>query len=191
MIILIIFLIISILIHEAGHLIASKICKCPVLVYSVGFGKPVLFKKTIGKTQYQLTPWLLGGFVSLYKETEYSRSKYAFSNLKYSRKIFILLAGILVNLLAGLISCLIALKVFNYNLMLFGLLNITLGITNLIPFATCIDGGYAVYFPHFVKKYGQKRGVERFAKNSKFSFKIIMYINILTIVGYIIYLIIK
>ena len=62
MVILFIFsLLIIVIIHEFAHLIVAKLCKCGVLKYSVGFGKPVLFSKKIKGTIYQITPWIIGG----------------------------------------------------------------------------------------------------------------------------------
>jgi len=46
-------LLIAIVLHEAGHLIVAKLCKCKVEIFSVGFGKP-LYKKQIKETAYQL-----------------------------------------------------------------------------------------------------------------------------------------
>ena len=51
--------------HELGHFIVAKLSGMPVLEFSVGFGRPVLFSITRGETRYALRPLPLGGFVQI------------------------------------------------------------------------------------------------------------------------------
>ncbi|MEO0086028.1 MAG: RIP metalloprotease RseP, partial [candidate division WOR-3 bacterium] len=55
--------------HEFGHLIAAKLARIPVEVFSVGFG-PVLLKKKLGETEYRLSLIPLGGFIKMVGEEE-------------------------------------------------------------------------------------------------------------------------
>jgi len=174
-------LIITIILHEAGHLIVAKMCKCKVIRYSIGFGKPILWSKKIGETIYQITMWLLGGYCELKDELCYSRSKTSFTNLPYRKKFYISIAGIAVNVITGGIALIIGMLLYNNALMYFGIISISLGITNLLPIAPCVDGGYILYYPIFIKIWGKKKGILYFAKASEISFKILLWANVATI----------
>ena len=174
-------LLIAIITHELGHLFVAKICHCRVYIFSLGFGKPILWSKKIGKTKFQITPWILGGFCELDGETDVSNNKYAFINLPVRKKVFIALAGIIINLLLGLLAISIGLIMPNYIFLYFGLLSFWLGLFNAIPILPCLDGGYAIIYPLILKIYGKQKGINIFAKISKISFKIIMVLNILSI----------
>lgn len=54
-------LIISVALHEAGHLLPAKFFGCRVSQYMVGFG-PTIWSKTFGHTEYGLKAILLGGY---------------------------------------------------------------------------------------------------------------------------------
>lgn len=58
---IIVGLVISVALHEAGHLIPAKLFGCRVSQYMVGFG-PTLWSKTIGHTEYGIKAILLGGY---------------------------------------------------------------------------------------------------------------------------------
>jgi len=175
--IFLICLLIIIVVHEAAHLIVAKKCKCGVIRYSIGFGKPILFSKKIGNTIYQLTPWLFGGFCELKGELKSTTEKDDFINLPYSKKFAIAIAGCAVNILSGTIAMLLGLKFLNYNLYYFGWISLMLGATNLLPIP-CLDGGYIVWFPILVKKFGLNRGTTIFAKSVRITFIIVMALNI-------------
>lgn len=167
--------------HEIGHLLAAKYCKCGVEVFSIGFWKPVLFSKKIGSTIYQIRFWLLGGYCQLESELKSSKSKTGFTNLPYLKKVLISIAGCGMNLLTGLIAFGLGYLFKNYILLYFGLLSIILGLTNLLPMASCLDGGYIVYLPIYLKLFGVKKGMILFEKSVKSSFRILMILNILLI----------
>jgi regulator of sigma E protease len=55
---------IMVLVHEAGHFLAAKLCGVRVEVFSIGFGKRILgFKR--GDTDYRLSLLPLGGYVKM------------------------------------------------------------------------------------------------------------------------------
>lgn len=54
-------------IHEWGHFIVAKFFKVKVLTFSIGFGKPLLYKQ-IGETEYRLSLIPLGGYVKFLDE---------------------------------------------------------------------------------------------------------------------------
>jgi len=176
--IFIISLIIIIFFHELAHLIVAKLVKCPVDVFSVGFGKPVLFSKKIGTTIYQITPWILGGYNKLQDELSFNRNPNTFPNLKYRYKFLIAVAGCAINIIMGLISYFLGLKLKNFNLSYFGMISFFMGAMNFLPIPA-LDGGLVVYLPLCIKMFGQKRGLIFFGKVSTVFFIVLMGLNII------------
>ena len=91
-----------ILIHEAGHLIVAKLCKVTVNEFAIGFG-PTIWKKQGKETKYAIRLIPLGGFCSMEGEEERSDKKGSFSQASIPKRIAIVLAGAVVNILFGLI----------------------------------------------------------------------------------------
>ena len=179
MILFLVSLIICILLHELAHLLVAKKCKCGVEVFSVGFGRAII-KKKIGETIYQLSWLWLGGYCKLAGELINSKNKTDFSNLSYRKKLYIIIAGCVINIITGLIALVLGAKLLNYSLVYFGLLSIVLGAGNLLPIPA-LDGGYIVYLPLCTKIWGKEKGYEIFAKITHIGFIIIMTLNILCI----------
>ena len=179
MFIFLINLVIHIFLHEGGHLIAAKLCKCGVDIFSIGFGKAIL-KKKLGKTTYQIAPILLGGYCKLKGELNYSRSKYAFTNLPYRKKLFITYAGILVNCLIGIIALFVGKLLMNVYVMYFGVIGLLLGITNALPIPA-LDGSYP-FLVLLEKKYGKKKGYKLMEKICNIGFIFLMFLNVITII---------
>ena len=164
-----------VLFHEAAHLIITKLCKCGIDVFSIGFGKPI-FKKKIGETTYQITPILLGGYCKLRDEINHSNDPKAFTNLTYRKKYFISIAGVTINIIMGII-CIIIGKKFNlYNLIYFGNLSLLLGIGNAFPFPA-LDGSYPILV-WLEKFYGKEKGYKLMNKICKIGFIVLMIINV-------------
>jgi membrane-associated protease RseP (regulator of RpoE activity) len=63
-VIFIVGLVVSVALHEAGHLTFAKLFGVRVNKYFVGFGR-TLWSKTIRGTEYGVKPVLLGGFISM------------------------------------------------------------------------------------------------------------------------------
>lgn len=57
-------LLLSVAVHELGHMIPAKRFGVFVPVYSVGFG-PVLWRKKVGETEYRVSALPFGGYVQL------------------------------------------------------------------------------------------------------------------------------
>ena len=108
-------------IHEYGHFQVARWCNVKVLRFSIGFGKPLL-KKNFGqdKTEFVLAAIPLGGFVKMLDErelkaeqeenpqlaqTNYSDTdlKRAFNRQTVWKRIAIVLAGPLANLLLAIV----------------------------------------------------------------------------------------
>ncbi len=91
-----------ILIHEGGHFIVAKLCKVKVNEFAIGFG-PKIWRKQGKETKYALRLIPLGGFVNLEGEEERVESKNSFSEASIPKRMAIILAGGIVNIIFGLI----------------------------------------------------------------------------------------
>ena len=79
-----------ILIHELGHFLVANYFGVPTPIFSIGFG-PALFTFPIGQTTFQISLLPFGGYVQMNEEI--------FAKLAYAPKMFIIFAGVLVNLI--------------------------------------------------------------------------------------------
>lgn len=89
-------------IHEGGHFLIAKLFKVKVNEFAIGFG-PTIFSKENGGTKYALRLIPLGGFVSMEGEEERSNKEGSFSNASVPKRILIVMAGALVNIVFGLL----------------------------------------------------------------------------------------
>lgn len=99
-----------ILIHEGGHFLVAKFFKVKVNEFSIGFGKK-LFSKQKGETVYSLRMIPLGGYVSMLGEEERSNDERSFSMQSIPKRIAIVAAGGIVNIIFGLLVYFILLAV--------------------------------------------------------------------------------
>lgn len=99
---LIILLGFLIIIHEGGHFFVAKLCNVKVNEFSIGFG-PIIYKKQRTETMYSIRLIPLGGFVSMEGEDEKSENERSFSKATIPKRIAIVAAGALVNIIFGLI----------------------------------------------------------------------------------------
>ena len=90
------------MIHETGHFIIARLCKVRVKEFAIGFG-PTIWKKRGKETKYALRLIPLGGFVSMEGEEERSDKEGSFSNSSIPKRIAIVAAGGLVNIIFALI----------------------------------------------------------------------------------------
>lgn len=91
-----------IFIHEGGHFIVAKLCKIKVNEFAIGFG-PVILKKQGKETLFQLRLIPLGGFCNMEGEEERSEEKGSFSKASIPRRIAVVAAGGVVNIIFALI----------------------------------------------------------------------------------------
>ncbi len=99
-----------ILIHETGHFVVAKLCKVKVSEFAIGFG-PTIWKKQGKQTKYALRLIPLGGFVNLMGEEERSDEEGSFSNAGVLKKIAIVMAGGLVNIIFAIILYIILMTI--------------------------------------------------------------------------------
>ena len=93
-----------IFIHEFGHFITARLCSVTVNEFSIGMG-PKLFSKQSKKysTKYTLRAFPIGGFVSMEGEDSSSDDENAFCNKSVWKRMLIVAAGPIMNLLLGFI----------------------------------------------------------------------------------------
>lgn len=108
--IVLLLLVISLLtfIHELGHFLAAKAVGAKVFDFSIGFGPKILSKKR-GETTYNLRILPFGGFVKILGDGDPTSNKEDIKdegNLKNKSKlaqIFVMLAGVTMNILLAII----------------------------------------------------------------------------------------
>ncbi len=93
-----------ILVHEFGHYIVAKKCGIGVNEFSIGMG-PTIYKKQGKETTFYIKALPIGGFVKLEGEDEEADedNDKAFGNKSKTRRIAVLLAGAVMNILCGFI----------------------------------------------------------------------------------------
>lgn len=89
-----------IFIHELGHFICAKLSGVTVNEFSLGMG-PCLLKRKKSKTQYSLRLLPIGGYVSMEGEDGDSEDDNAFFKKPVYKRILIVIAGALMNILLG------------------------------------------------------------------------------------------
>lgn len=92
-----------VIIHEGGHFLVAKMCKVKVNEFSIGFGKAI-WKKQGKETLYSIRMIPLGGFVQMEGESVDSNDERAFTNVSIPKRIAIVSAGAIVNILFGIIA---------------------------------------------------------------------------------------
>ena len=98
-----VILLVLVIAHEFGHFIIAKWMKMRVDEFAFGF-PPRLFAKKKGETTYIVNTLPLGGYVSIWGENgtpddEAKTNPRAFGNRPWWAQIFVLLAGVLMNML--------------------------------------------------------------------------------------------
>ena len=89
-------------IHETGHFIVAKLCKVKVNEFAIGFG-PTIWKKQGKETKYALRLIPLGGFVNMEGEEQHSDKEGSFSKASIAKRIAIVSAGAIVNIVFAII----------------------------------------------------------------------------------------
>jgi len=166
-------LLITVMIHEYGHMWMALRCGMGVKAFSLGFGKPYLHK-TVKGIDYRLSPLPLGGYCDI-QGMDSKESPKDFGSHPYWQRFLVLIAGVAVNLAMACICYLInygSIKlgmaidielikaiftkdysmvdiIFrqiqpNFFLIQLSLLNFFTGLSNLIPIFP-LDGGWIWY----------------------------------------------
>jgi regulator of sigma E protease len=91
-----------ILVHEAGHFFAARLSGMAVHEFSIGFGRPLLFRFRRGETQYSLRLWPFISYVrvaGMEPEDEHPRG---FNRKSRLAQAFVLVTGCLMNFLLAM-----------------------------------------------------------------------------------------
>ena len=97
-----------ILIHELGHYITARIFKVTITEFSIGMGPKLLWydsKKT--GIKYALSAIPFGGYVAMVGEDGESDDPNAFNKKPAWQRLIIIVAGAMVNIIAGFIAMII------------------------------------------------------------------------------------
>lgn len=95
-----------IIIHEGGHFVAARMNGIKVNEFSIGMGPKII---QLGKkdTKYTLRLFLIGGYCAMEGEDEESQDENSFSKKPVWRRIIVVVAGAVMNLLLGFVLVLI------------------------------------------------------------------------------------
>lgn len=89
-------LIVLVIVHEFGHWIVARLCGFDVPTFSVGMGSsPRLLLGKFWGTEFQITPWLFGGYVAINPADEQFAAAAAW------KRASVLVAGVVMNVIAA------------------------------------------------------------------------------------------
>lgn len=101
-------------IHELGHFLMGRKLGFTILEFAVGMG-PVLYKKTKNGVDYTLRAFPIGGICRFYGEDEAATDGKSFSAHPVWKRILVILAGPVMNLLSALLLSALVFSVYgNY-----------------------------------------------------------------------------
>jgi regulator of sigma E protease len=106
---------ILVLIHELGHFLAAKWMGVRVERFSIGF-PPRLFGRKIGDTDYCISAIPIGGYVKMSgmidesMDTKLTGADYEFNSKPVWKRMIIIVAGVVMNLLLAIL----VLTILNY-----------------------------------------------------------------------------
>ena len=102
-------------IHEGAHFLMAKRSGVKVLDFSIGFGKQLWSKQT-EETKYSVRMIPLGGYVRMLGEEEAVDDERAFNNVSVWKRLSIVFAGPIINIVFGLLLFWILASIYNKNL---------------------------------------------------------------------------
>ena len=102
----IIMFLVMISLHEFGHFITAKLMGFKILEYAIGFG-PAIWKIKKSDIQYSLRIIPFGGYCKFEGEDEDSKDERAFSNQPVWKRIIVVAAGGLCNVVLGFLLFLV------------------------------------------------------------------------------------
>ena len=105
-IVTVIMFLVMISLHEFGHFITAKLMDFKILEYAIGFG-PAIWKSKKSEIQYSLRVVPFGGYCKFEGEDEDSLDKRAFSNQAVWKRIIVVAAGGVFNVILGFILFLV------------------------------------------------------------------------------------
>lgn len=101
-IVTIVMFLVMVSLHEFGHYIIARLLKFKILEYSIGFG-PAIFKSKNTQTQYSVRCIPLGGYCKFEGEDEESTDPGAFNNQPVWKRMLVVIAGGVFNIILGFV----------------------------------------------------------------------------------------
>ena len=101
-IVTIVMFLVMVSLHEFGHYIVARLLKFKILEYAIGFG-PAIFKSKKTEIQYSVRCIPLGGYCKFEGEDEASTDPAAFNNQPVWKRILVVLAGGVFNIILGFV----------------------------------------------------------------------------------------
>ena len=99
-IVTIVMFLVMISLHEFGHFITAKLMNFKILEYAIGFG-PAIWKSKKSEIQYSLRVIPFGGYCKFEGEDSESQDPRAFSNQAVWKRIIVVAAGGIFNVILG------------------------------------------------------------------------------------------
>lgn len=93
-------------VHELGHFLAALLSGMKVEEFAFGF-PPKLWSKKYKGTRYAINLFPIGGYVKILGEDEKNKDPNAFGNKRIRSRIFVIVAGVLMNFVLGFLLFLI------------------------------------------------------------------------------------
>lgn len=106
-----------VLFHEFGHFLAAKLCGVFVEEFAIGMG-PRLFSFKKGETTYSINLFPIGGYVKMLGEEESSDNPRSFNKQPIRERIFIVTAGVIMNILVAGVAYFIFLAINSFSLII-------------------------------------------------------------------------
>lgn len=110
-------LMIMVTIHEFGHYIVGKILKFKINEFSIGFGPSIFSRKGKNGEIFSIRCIPLGGYCAFEGEDEQSNDENSFDKQAPWKRILVLIAGGLFNIVSGIIFSVMLLTFVGYDLM--------------------------------------------------------------------------
>lgn len=101
-IVTIVMFLVMVSLHEFGHFITAKLMNFKILEYSIGFG-PAIWHSKKSEIQYSLRVIPFGGYCKFEGEDEKSEDKRAFSNQPVWKRMIVVAAGGIFNVILGFV----------------------------------------------------------------------------------------
>ncbi len=111
-IVTILMFLVMVSLHEFGHYITARLLNFKILEYAIGFG-PAIWKSKKSEIQYSLRIIPFGGYCKFEGEDEASDDERAFSNQAVWKRIIVVAAGGIFNIILGFLLFMIILTAVN------------------------------------------------------------------------------
>ncbi len=93
---------IMVFVHELGHYVSARLVGAKVEEFAIGFGKSI-FSRKWGETIYKINILPLGGYCKILGESDNIDDERSLSSKNPLQRIFVLVSGVLMNILLAII----------------------------------------------------------------------------------------